>query len=214
MALVTAGIFVLLALGACTQAGQSGSGSTEDDTTPAPLYVDDFEDGDRDNIIATWMYANLTTVNTFDAVSAPPGNGNYALELDAEMEATTPWPGGSVYWGASSAHTGSTTNATPLDVRGYGRICFGLSFLASGPGPELDVLLYGPSVTARYDLLSDFDSDFKEYSVPLSEFALTGGTLSELKASVEQIMFQAFVWGDQWDTMDYTLVIDDVRFEE
>ena len=91
MALVTAGIFVLLALGACTQAGQSGSGSTEDDTTPAPLYVDDFEDGDRDNIIGTWMYANLTTVNTFDAVSVPPGNGIYALELDAEMEATTPW---------------------------------------------------------------------------------------------------------------------------
>ena len=105
-------------------------------------------------------------------------------------------------------------NATPLDVRGYGRICFGLSFLASGPGPELDVLLYGPSGKARYDLLSDFDSDFKEYSVPLSEFTVTSGSLPGLKTSVEQIMFQAFVWGELGDTMDYTLVIDDVRFEE
>jgi len=88
---VLSGIFVLLVLGSCTQAGQSGDGSTEGDTTLAPLYVDDFEDGDADNIIGTWMYTNLITVNAFDVVSAPPGNGSYALKLDAEMEATTSW---------------------------------------------------------------------------------------------------------------------------
>ena len=91
MSALFVGILVLLGLGSFTQAGQSGNGSADDDSTLAPLYVDDFEDGDRDNIIGTWMYANLTTVNTFDAVSVPPGNGIYALELDAEMEATTPW---------------------------------------------------------------------------------------------------------------------------
>ncbi|NBC30229.1 MAG: hypothetical protein GVY29_09605, partial [Spirochaetes bacterium] len=196
MSAVIVGILVLLGLGSCTQAGQSGNGSAEGEPAPAPLYVDDFEDGDRHNVIGTWMYTNLTTVNTFDAVSAPPGNGSYALELDAEMEATVPYQGGSIYWGASSVNTGSAMAATPVDVTDYGKICFGLSFLASGPGPELDVSLYGTNGTIKYELLSDFDSDFKEYSLQLSDFTVTSGSLSEIKASVEQIMFQVYVWGD------------------
>ena len=64
-----------------------------------------------------------------------------------------------------------------------------------------------------YELLSDSDSDFKDYSLPLSEFTVNNGTLFELKESVEQLMFKVITYGTNGDTLEYSLYIDDVRFE-
>ena len=209
-------VFVLLMLGACTQAGEDGTASApEDGTASVPLYVDDFEDGDKDNIIGTW-YTDLTTVNTFDTVAPPPGNGSYALNLQKTMKADFLY-GGSLYFGASNVNTGNTTSATPVDVSSYERICFGLSFFCfdSVKSTELKVSLSGSNDTnmITYELLSDSDSDFKDYSLPLSEFTVNNGTLFELKESVEQLMFKVITYGTNGDTLEYSLYIDDVRFE-
>jgi len=200
-------VFVLLMLGACTQAGEDGT---------APLYVDDFEDGDKNNIIGTWIHTGLTTVDTFETVAPPPGNGSYALYLHGAMKADMPYAG-SLYIGASNVNTGNTMTATPVDVRNYERICFGLSFLRLGSysSTELKVSLSGSNDTnmITYELLSDSDSDFKDYSLPLSEFTVNNGTLFELKESVEQLMFKVITYGTNGDTLEYSLYIDDVRFE-
>ena len=108
-----------------------------------------------------------------------------------------------------------------MDVSSYGKLAFGLSFEGSfNPGmdpnayPEVEVRVNGSSGSIRYDLLSDFDNQFREYSLALSDFVVTSGTLAELKAAVEQIKFQVYIWGDNDDGMTFTLVVDDVRFEE
>ena len=211
-------VFVLLMLGACTQAGEEGTNSApEDEAALVPLYVDDFEDGDKNNIIGTWIHTGLTTVDTFETVAPPPGNGSYALYLHGAMKADMPYAG-SLYIGASNVNTGNTMTATPVDVSSYERICFGLSFFCfdSVNSTELKVSLSGSNDTnaITYDLLSDPDSDFKDYSLPLSEFTVDIGTLSGLKESVEQIMFQVVISSENnGDTMEYRLFIDDVRFE-
>ena len=55
----------------------------------------------KDNIISTWMAtwdSGSTTLNTFDLSSPPPGAGNHALELSADMDTDQQLGGGSTYW--------------------------------------------------------------------------------------------------------------------
>jgi hypothetical protein len=206
---------VVLALSNCNQPSASGTLSDKSDPPPASLYVDDFEDGDKDNIIGTWVHADLDDVNSFDTVVTPPGYGNYVLKLAGAIYADSNIVG-SLYAGASSLHTGDPGVANPVNVIDYESVCFGLSFdgTSGGTNMQLNVLLSGANDQISYELFTGFDGEFKEYSLPFSDFTVDIGSLSALKESVEQIKFSVYMEGGQNETLEFILIVDDVRFEE
>jgi hypothetical protein len=200
---------IVVVLAGCSTGGSEGL---------EPLVIDDFEDGDLDNLLNHWTASGgIGSPDTFAALSTPPGEGSYAMQLTTDMETVT--GSGLLYYGSLFLHTGATSGATPVDVSEYTKLEFGLSFSGSfapgpdpGAHPEIEVRVGGGSNAIRYDLLGDFDLTFKDYSISLADFVVTSGNLAGLKSAVEQVTFQVYIWGDDNDSMTFSLIIDDVQF--
>lgn len=197
--LVVLGLVALL-LG-CSFAGSSGSGSSSYPLTP--LMIDDFEDGDRDNRLNFWMRSG--TGDDIEITSETPKKGSYALRLVSDLTA------GSTGWTSVSVHTGPQGTATPADASAYGRLCFNLGLggmVDAGAYPEIELHVLGDTGNSiRYDLLSDFATDFDEYSIALSDFTVSQGSLEAVKGAVHQVQFLVFVWGAQGDKLGFHLVV-------
>jgi hypothetical protein len=189
------------------------------------FILDDFEDGDKENPLNTWTLSyeqvtGSTTISTFDPVSPPPGAGSYALEVSAEME-TDQELGSGTYWETLNLYTGPTGSASPADISDFDTVIFGLSFEGSflsgmdpAAYPEIDVQMGdGSGNSLNYELLDDFAPTYQEYSIALSDFTVSSGTLDAVKAGLKDFRFSVFVWGDNNDGIDFTLVVDDIRFE-
>ena len=220
---VVATLFITVFLISCSEAGNSGSGGGGTPSLPlAPKYVDDFEDNSKNNPINFWMCTSAppqATVNTFEIVSTPPGIGNYALKLDADISAATEISQGN-YYGNLPMHTGATGSATPMDGTDYNRIAFSISFeetTALTPGASIEVTLRlngGSGSVISYDLLNDFQSTFTEYTIPLTDFTVNAGSLSDVIASIKQISYTFVIRGDENDSVGFTFILDELRFEE
>jgi len=188
----------------------------------APKYVDDFEDNSKENAINFWICNSnppQSNVTSFDTTSTPPGIGDYTLELKADLSAKVETSPGNWY-GSLPMNTGSTAGANPMDITGYNKIAFSISFeetTALTPGASIEVILRlnGDSGSViSYDLLNDFQSTFTEYTIPLTDFTVAAGSLSDLKNSVSQISYTFSIWGAEDDSVGFTFILDELRFEE
>ena len=184
------------------------------------FHLDDFEDGDKVNPLNTWTLAydsGSTTISTFDPTAPPPGAGSYALEVAAEMETDQ---GTGPYWETLNVYTGPVGSSTPADISDFDTVIFGLSFSGSfiddtdpDVRPEIDLQMGdGSGNSISYELLDDFAATYQEYSIALSDFTVVG-SLDAVTAGLKDFRFSVFVWGNATNRMDFTLVVDDIRFE-
>ena len=210
--------------------GESGGDGEDEDqaSTPIPpLYVDDFEDGDLDNTISDWRntFDSGSTTQTFYGIDAG-GDGNHTMRLAMDMP-TDQNMYGDFYWENSGLNTGPTSTASPVDVTGYKKLAFSLSFGGSYSGSphhsdgylNLYIYMSGDGGTIKYTLFedtsfTDFMHGFAEYVIPLEDFDVNVGSLAELKQAIEQIMFSVWLAGDDDDGVSYELILDEIRFEE
>ena len=181
-------------------------------STPADLYVDDFEDGDYNNAISSWGANTLvgSLVHYYGLITPPPGNGSHSFAVTATVNVQT---GNTLAYVNTS--TGPTGSATAMNASMYNKLRFGRMFngaLYSG-SKSIYISIYDDLNIAQYQIISVFSTAFEEAEINLrSGYSLTGGTIDALLSNIKQINVSVYVQGVPGDNMIFNLVIDDMRF--